>query len=963
VERREEHEGMVRHSHLDQSGSPLLDAVLNEQRARWNCGDRLGVEEYLSRYPGLRDDSEAVLDLIYQEFLLRRELGEAPRPEEYIERFPGSSEALIRQFAVDDMMRPIENPKGDVGHLAQTTTTIVGNAKPEGHESSVSISGYEILATLGRGGMGIVYKARDNSLGRIVAIKTIDDIQHASQDQRDRFMDEARAIARLKHPHIIPIHAIGDDGGRPYFSLEFAEGGSLAQRLAEGPMASAEAAALVETLARAVHAAHQAGIVHRDLKPSNVLLTSDQIPKIADFGLAKLLDADSARTLSGQTLGTPSFMSPEQAEGHSHEVGPSADIYSLGAILYQTLTGRPPFLGGSAMETMKQVVSTEVVPPSRLRPDVARDLETICLKCLEKAPRNRYPNAQALADDLRRFQESRPILARPTSLPERSIRWCRRNPWVAASLAILMAGTTISTWQAVRATAAESAARNSEAAATTQRKRAESETEIAKAVNDFLNKDVLAQASVAAQAGPGTNPDPELKVRTALDRASDKIGERFAARPIVQASILQTIGEAYFNLGLYPKALRHLERAWEIRRREMGGNHPDTLETVGAIGTVYREDGKLSEAEPLLLQAMNGLSAALGAENPQALAAAHNVALLYYGQGKLPEAESLLLRLREVYQRAQGATGRETLEATNSLAVVYLAQNKLEEAQRLLADIVEMCRSGLGIKHPSTITVLSNLGLAYRLQGKLPEAERCFAEVLGVRREMLGSEHPETLYSMASLGALYVQLRQPDKAEPLLNEALPGCRKALDRNSETTELTLATLASIYSARRDFTKLGPVLLEALQIERRKQGPDDNTPGAIFAVGMFFLKVQKDYVEAERLFRECRQLRMKKEPDDPVRFVTESHLGQCLLAQGSYTEAERFLFSAYRGLKNRELPPTPEAERDLRSTVELIIQLYNTSGRSQGQEAWDVIRRDPTFQIILDQRFPSNPFAPR
>ncbi len=208
--------------------------------------------------------------------------------------------------------------------------------------------GHEVLGRIGRGGMGVVYRARDVRLGRIVAIKTLAEAHYAERDQVERFLDEARAVARLHHPNIVGIHAIGEHDGGPYLSLEYVDGGSLASRLAAGPMAPRPAAQLVETLATAIDAAHRAGVVHRDLKPSNVLLTEDGVPKVGDFGLAKLLDADSARTFSGQVMGTPSYMAPEQAEGHSGRVGPAADIYALGTILYHTLTGRPPFLGDSA---------------------------------------------------------------------------------------------------------------------------------------------------------------------------------------------------------------------------------------------------------------------------------------------------------------------------------------------------------------------------------------------------------------------------------------------------------------------------------------------------------------------------------------------------------------------------------------------------------------------------------------
>ncbi len=379
-----------------------------------------------------------MIDLVYQEVLLRRQLGESPLADEYIGRFPTCSEAVIRQFAVDEAIR-----MGDDLTMASAGKPIFPTDRAPVHASSgtdsvlPAIDGYELLDVLGRGGMGVVYKARDLRLGRTVAIKTIAEAQHATSDQLGRFLAEAEVVARLQHPHIIQIHAIGEHQERPYFSLEYAAGGSLAQSLTAGPMGAGPAAELVATLAHAVHAAHRGGIVHRDLKPSNILLTADDIPKIADFGLAKLVGDDSARTLSGEALGTPSYMAPEQAEGRSKEVGPAADVYALGAILYHALVGRPPFLGDSAIETLKLVVSADVVPPRRQRPGVPRDLETICLKCLEKEPRKRYATALALADDLERFRAGRPIAARPVGTIGRLWRHSRRNPVLSSSLAAL----------------------------------------------------------------------------------------------------------------------------------------------------------------------------------------------------------------------------------------------------------------------------------------------------------------------------------------------------------------------------------------------------------------------------------------------------------------------------------------------------------------------------------------------
>jgi WD40 repeat protein len=299
-----------------------------------------------------------------------------------------------------------------------------------------ALPGYEILAELGRGGMGIVYKARHFQLNRLVAVKMIRGAD-AEPGQLARFRVEAEAVARLNHPGIVQIYEVGESDGWPFLALEFAPGGSLARRLAGAPQPPGQAARLVELLARAVHCAHQHDVVHRDLKPANILLDADGQPKVADFGLAKRLD-ETGQTVGGAVMGTPSYMAPEQAAGQTALAGPPADIYALGAILYELLTGRPPFCGESTLDTLEQVRYQEPVPVRQLQPKVPRDLETICLKCLRKEGARRYASAEALADDLARFLDGRPILARPVSRAERLWRWCRRNPALAGLTAALL---------------------------------------------------------------------------------------------------------------------------------------------------------------------------------------------------------------------------------------------------------------------------------------------------------------------------------------------------------------------------------------------------------------------------------------------------------------------------------------------------------------------------------------------
>ncbi len=288
--------------------------------------------------------------------------------------------------------------------------------------------------------MGVVYKARQVGFNRLVALKMILSGAHAGPDDLARFRAEAEAVGGLQHPNIVQVHEVGEHEGRPFFSLEFCPGGALDKKLNGAPLPPQEAARLVETLARAVHAAHEQRVIHRDLKPANVLLTADGTPKVADFGLAKKMD-EAGRTQTGAVIGTPSYMAPEQARGKSKQIGPATDLYALGAILYECLTGRPPFKAASHMDTLRLVVANDPAPPRQFQSRTPRDLEAICLKCLQKDPKNRYNSARDLADDLGRFLEGKPTRARPVRWPERLGRRIRRNAsWLVLAAAVLVLG-------------------------------------------------------------------------------------------------------------------------------------------------------------------------------------------------------------------------------------------------------------------------------------------------------------------------------------------------------------------------------------------------------------------------------------------------------------------------------------------------------------------------------------------
>lgn len=361
--------------------------------------------------------------------------GQSITPEELCAACPELLQEVKRQIQVlksmDQRLAVMSPAEISTAVGSEDHAPALSNAPPP----STRIGNYELLGEIARGGMGIVYKARQVGLNRIVALKTIRSGQFADQQEIERFHTEAEAAAGLDHDHIVPIFEVGEDSGRHFFSMAYVEGQSLASRLRDGPLPAREAAELMQTVARAVDFAHTKGIIHRDLKPGNVILDSTGRPYVTDFGLAKRYQTDSHLTATGQVLGTPSFMPPEQAEGNTSQIGPPADVYSLGAVLYNLLTGRPPFQAPSLLETLAQVRERDPVPPRILNPTVPRDLDTIALKCLEKSPARRFASANEIADELGRFLRGEPIVSRPIGQVQRGWRWCKRRPTAAALVA------------------------------------------------------------------------------------------------------------------------------------------------------------------------------------------------------------------------------------------------------------------------------------------------------------------------------------------------------------------------------------------------------------------------------------------------------------------------------------------------------------------------------------------------
>lgn len=484
------------------------------------------------------DESSSELDRILLEYFRRIDADEEIDQEKFLAEHPEHADALADFLSAEQQFQPELT-----GSPQDTPTLLSESVEASGMETRLVLryfGDYELLEEIARGGMGIVYKARQTSLNRIVAVKMILAGQLARESDVQRFRAEAEAAAKLQHPHIVQIYEVGEQDGQHYFSMEYIEGSNLAEMVRDYPLPAREAAQIVSKVAGAIEYAHEQGVLHRDLKPSNVLIDARGEVKVTDFGLAKQLESDQQLTQTDQILGTPSYMPPEQAKGNQALMGPTADMYSLGAVLYHLLTGRPPFAAATQVETIHQVIHHEPVSPRLLEKSLPKDLETICQKCLQKEPHRRYGRAQDLTDDLQRFLENRPIIARPISRPARLWRWCRRRPLVAslsvAFVLALMGGTAFSTYYAY--VADQNAAEAFQNATNERLAREEAdeqreEAEVAKAealdakeeTERELHRTEALRLTTLAEQTPDTQPLKKLELSAAAVRATNDHGE------------------------------------------------------------------------------------------------------------------------------------------------------------------------------------------------------------------------------------------------------------------------------------------------------------------------------------------------------------------------------------------------------------------------------------------------------
>jgi tetratricopeptide (TPR) repeat protein/tRNA A-37 threonylcarbamoyl transferase component Bud32 len=812
------------------------------------------------------------------------------------------------------------------------------------------IKGYEIVAELGQGGMGVVYKARHQGLKRFVALKMMHSV---GTEERARFRTEAEAVARIVHPNIVQVHEVGEQEGLPYCAFELVAGGSLARKLDGTPWTPSQAAELLETLAHAVQAAHEQEVIHRDLKPANVLLATDGTPKVADFGLAKKLDEDGLQTRTNAILGTPSYMAPEQARGLSREIGPAADIYALGAILYELLTGRPPFRGATVLDTLEQVRSALPVPVRQLQPKVPRDLETICLQCLHKEPKKRYRTAVALADDLRRFRAGEPIQARPVGHGERLWRLCCRHPWVASLVAALvlalLGGLAGISWQWQRAQA-------NLAVANRQRDRAEESTR---------------------------------KTRRAIDAMLTAVGgERLAFVPQMEPLRLQ----------LWEQALALNQELLLDNRDDPEARHEVAL-SKRRVGELTRLLGRYDQSEPAYREAITILRA-LAIESPQVSEyieeeafAANGLGLLFEATGRRAEAETAYreaVELLEPVVRDHPDSSSAPKRLAESL--INLANLQSRTAHQSEAD--KGYRRALGLIQktaslpttpedwPLLALAYDNFGILLIARSRPKEAEDAFRQAILLAKKLVATapyrrDYQATLASScANLAILRNNAGQTKEAEEWIQQAIAILEKLVPEFPAFADYKKRLAASYYAlgtirlAGKDISQarsalersyaLWEELIQSFPKQREYQmglGKTCNVLGALESG-------RGDLAAAEKHYRQAIQV-LETQPSNPADADLEwktaqstslLNLGLLLLQGGRLPEAEAPLRQALPLVRElaQKLPEDPTYRLKLASACDGLGAVIR-----QPQEAESFQRQALAEYRTLSDKFPTVP----
>lgn len=783
---------------------------------------------------------------------------------------------------------------------AETAHEFVAGSLPVGAEPAAGVvAGFRIERLLGEGGMGAVYLARQSNPDREVALKLLRP-GYASRELLRRFELEAQLLGRLQHPGIAQVFQAGtfesSRGPQPYFAMELVRGEPLDAYAAKHGLSVRDRLELAARIGDAVHHAHQRGIVHRDLKPSNVLVTADGQPKILDFGVARVTDADvqtaTIHTDVGQLIGTVPYMSPEQIAGDPANIDVRTDVYALGVVLYELLVGRLPHdLRQRLIHEAARIISEDdPLPLSSLDRSLRGDIETIVLKALEKTKDRRYQSAIEFSEDIRRYLRNEPIVARPATAMYQLSKFARRNKVLVAGAGCvvlsLIAGVGVSTGQAIRATRAERTARTSLA-----------EVE---ATVSFLD-------SMLAAADPG-EMGRDVTVRAVLDQSARSIDGEFAERPLVASRLHSTIGRTYMALGEYETGVAHVRDALDLRLRELGPDHPDTLRAQTDLGVATFQAGDVENAERMLASTLERLTRIRGRTDPATIEAIGALATLYAMITDLDRAIPLLRESHALNLRMHGPGHPDTLRAANILAVSLVDIAEFREAEDLLTNAIREMAARTSLDHPSVLEARSNLAWLYYQERRLDEAIELGEAVLEAKNRVLGENHPETNTTVGNLALAYKDNKQTDKAEALLRRNLESDRLVLGESHPNFLVSLSNFARFLADQGRFDEAIPAFEKSLAAHRTHMPKDFVGTGFTLLFFADCLRDNERWQDAERCYLEAIPI-FESNFDEDHRMVIETmkSLVRLYEAWGKQEEA-----AAWRARMPAEAPGTDGKE---------------------------------------------------
>ncbi len=858
----------------------------------------------------------------------------------------------------------------DATLLDRPVGEILGEVLPPGPATGRHFGPYRTEREVGRGGMAVVYAAvrDDDQYRKQVAIKLIKRGMDTDAIVA-RFLKERQILANLEHPNIARLLDGGmTDDGLPYLVMEFVEGIPIDRYCDQQKLSTDARLDLFRKVCAAVHFAHQNLVVHRDLKPSNILVDTTGVPKLLDFGIAKLLADDRVQatvpTVDGLRPMTPEYASPEQIR--NHPVTTASDTYALGVLLYLLLTGHRPyrFLSRTQAEIERAICERDPLKPStvldlettrpqaqenaetpaewvsqsrgvslqRLRRKLSGDLDNIVLMALQKAPERRYGSVEQLSEDIRRHLAGMPVIARPDVLAYRASKFVRRHRWgVAAVLVIvlsLVAGIVATAWQA---------------------RVAKSERVAAEEVSNLL-------VSLFENSRPDRALGETITAQEILDQGAQKIGGELGQQPRIRAKLMDSIGLAYFKLGLYPEAAPRLEEALEVRQQTLGERHLEVAVSKNNVGELRVEEGRFQEAVDLQRSALKIRQGHLGKDHELVAESLNNLAVALYHQGHHDSAEPLLRRALELRRRTLGEQHTKVAYVLNNLALVLKAEKKYEEAEELAREALVMNQQLLAEGHPDLAVNLNNLAEVLRARGKCAEAIVLFEEIIELRVKVLGDRHPGLAKTQHNLAGCLTDLGRYDEAEGYLRASLDLRRETLGNDHRAVAASLNNLGRIYYQRRQLGQAEEFYREALKLHRDADQEDYRAVVTNLGNLARVLEKRGDPAAAELLLREALTISLSQLDDDhPVVLEHRHKLAKFLLNVGQLEEAERE-FQAELAGRRRSLASKDDASRDVAHALlglarVLIAADYPIRAEAAFRESLEIWRRWPEEEWVM------------